>query len=165
MASFDVSSEMNWQELDNAVNQATKEVSQRFDFKGVKAEIKVDQKEKTLTLWCSEEGKLEAVIDVLQNKLIKRGISLLSFDYQAVESAFGGSVRQVAKVQAGISKEKAKEIIAAIKESKLKVQAQIQDEQVRVTAKSRDDLQSTIGFLKQRQDQLKVPMQFGNFRD
>jgi len=165
MPSFDVSSEMNWQEMDNAINQAQKEVSQRFDFKGIKAEIKLDLKEKTLTLWVSEEGKLDALNDVLQNKLIKRGISLLSLDYQSIESAFGGSVRQVVKIQAGISKEKGKEIIGVIKTSKLKVQAQIQDEQVRVTGKSRDDLQSAISTLKQNQDSLKVPMQFGNFRD
>lgn len=165
MPSFDVSSEVNWQELDNAINQATKELSQRYDFKGVKAEIKLDQKAKTVTLWVSEEGKLDAVNDIFQNKAIKRGISLLSFDYQKIEPAFGGSVRQVVTIQAGISKEKGKEIIATIKESKLKVQAQMQDEQVRVTGKSRDDLQSAIAMLRGKQEQLKVPMQFGNFRD
>jgi len=165
MPSFDVSSEVNWQELDNAINQATKEVSQRFDFKGIKCEVKLDQKEKTVTLWTSEEGKLDALNDVLQNKLIKRGISILSLEYKDREAAFGGSVRQVIQVQAGVSKEKAKEIIQAIKESKLKVQAQIQDEQVRVTGKSRDDLQSTIALLKEKQTNLKIPMQFGNFRE
>jgi len=165
MPSFDVSSEMDWQELDNAVNQATKELIQRYDFKGVKSEIKLDQKAKTLTLWCSEEAKLEAMNDILQSKLIKRGISLLSLEYQKLEPAFGGSVRQVVTLQAGISKEKGKEIIASIKESKIKVQAQMQDEQVRVTSKNRDDLQSTIAHLRSQQDSLKVPMQFGNFRD
>ena len=165
MPSFDVSSEMNWQELDNAINQATKELTQRFDFKGVKSEIKLDQKAKTLTVWCSEEGKLEALVDVLQSKMIKRGVSILSLEYKEVEPAFGGSVRQNIIVQAGISKEKGKEIIAALKDSKLKVQAQIQDEQVRVTGKSRDDLQAAIALLKSRQDQLKVAMQFGNFRE
>ncbi len=165
MPSFDVSSEMDWQELDNAVNQAIKELSQRYDFKGVKTEIKLDQKAKTITLWCSEEEKLEAMNDIFQNKLIKRGISLLSLDYQKIESAFGGSVRQVITIQAGISKEKGKEIIAAIKDSKIKVQAQIQDEQVRVTSKNRDDLQATIAYLRSQQDKLKVPMQFGNFRE
>jgi uncharacterized protein YajQ (UPF0234 family) len=165
MPSFDVSSEMNWQELDNAVNQATKELAQRYDFKGVKTEIKLDLKAKTLTLWVSEEQKLDALKDILQSKLIKRGISLLSFDYKDTESAFGGSVRQLVAIQAGVSKEKGKEIIAAIKDSKLKVQAQIQDEQVRVTGKNRDDLQSAIALLKTKQDELKVPMQFGNFRD
>jgi uncharacterized protein YajQ (UPF0234 family) len=165
MPSFDVSSEMNWQELDNAVNQATKELQQRYDFKGIKTEIKLDQKAKTLTLWVSEEQKLDALKDVLQSKLVKRGISLLSFDYKPTEAAFGGSVRQLVTIQAGVSKEKGKEIIAAIKESKLKVQGQIQDEQVRVTGKNRDDLQSAIALLREKQDQLKVPMQFGNFRD
>jgi uncharacterized protein YajQ (UPF0234 family) len=165
MPSFDVSSEVDWQEVDNAVNQATKEVSQRFDFKSIKCEILLDKKAKTLTLWCSEEGKLDSLNDVLQNKLIKRGISLLSLDYKPIETAFGQSSRQVIAVQAGVSKEKGKEIIAELKESKLKVQAQIQDEQVRVTGKNRDDLQAAIALLKSKQDQLKVPLQFGNFRD
>ncbi len=165
MPSFDVSAKMDWQELDNAINQATKEVGQRFDFKGIKSEIELDQKAKTLTLWVSEEGKLDALNDVLQNKLIKRGISLLSLDYQEIDAAFGGSVRQTILIQAGVSKEKGKEIIACIKDSKLKVQAQIQDEQVRVTGKNRDDLQEAISLLKENQDKLKVPMQFGNFRN
>lgn len=165
MPSFDVSAEMNWQELDNAINQATKELSQRYDFKGVKAEIKLDQKAKTVTLWCSEEGKLDAVNDIFQSKMIKRGLSILSLEYKDPEVAFGSSVRQVVVIQAGVSKEKGKEIIAALKDSKLKVQAQIQDEQVRVTGKNRDDLQSAIALLKSQQDKLKVPMQFGNFRD
>lgn len=165
MPSFDVSAEMNWQELDNAVNQASKEVLQRYDFKGVKAEIKLDQKEKSVTLWCSEEGKLEALNDIFQTKLIKRGISLLSLDYQKIEPAFGGSVRQVVLIQSGVSKEKGKEIIAVIKDSKLKVQAQIQDEKVRVTGKNRDDLQAAIAMLKSNQEKLKVPMEYGNFRE
>ena len=165
MPSFDVSSDMDWQEADNAVNQALKEVAQRFDFKSIKSEIKLDRKEKTITLWCSEDAKLDALNDVLQNKFIKRGLSILSLDYKDKETAFGQSVRQVIAVQAGVSKEKGKEIIAALKDSKLKVQAQIQDEQVRVTGKNRDDLQEAIALLKSKQDQLKVPMQFGNFRD
>lgn len=165
MPSFDVSSEMNWQEFDNAINQATKELGQRYDFKGVKSELKLDQKAKTLTLWVSENEKLDALKEIVESKLIKRGISLLTLDYQKEESAFGGSVRQVVTIQAGISKEKGKEVIATLKESKLKVQAQIQDEQVRVTGKNRDDLQSAIAHLRTQQDTLKVPMQFGNFRD
>jgi len=103
--------------------------------------------------------------DTFQNKLIKRGLSLLSFDFKDPEAAFGSSLRQVANIQAGISKEKGKEIIQAIKDSKLKVQAQIQDEQVRVSGKNRDDLQSAIALLRSKQDQIKVPMQYGNFRD
>ena len=165
MPSFDVSSDIDWQELDNAVNQATKELAQRYDFKGVKTEIKLDKKEKTITIWVAEEGKLDALQDVFKSKLIKRGFSLLSFDYKETESAFGGSVRQLVTIQAGVSKEKGKEIMASLKESKLKVQSQIQDEQVRVTGKNRDDLQDAIAYLREKQDSLKVPMQFGNFRD
>jgi uncharacterized protein YajQ (UPF0234 family) len=165
MPSFDVSAEMNWQELDNAVNQTTKELTQRYDFKAVKTEIKLDQKAKTVTLWVSEEAKLDALKDIFSSKLIKRGISLLALEYKDLEAAFGGSVRQVVVVQAGISKEKAKEIIAKIKDSKIKVNAQIQDEQVRVNGKNRDDLQATISLLKANQNELKVPMEFGNFRD
>ncbi len=165
MPSFDVSSEVNWHEVENAVQQVTKEIAQRFDFKGVKTEVKLDLKEKTVTLWCSEDGKLESLNDVLQGKFVKRGVSLLSLEYKDVEEAFGSSARQVIGIQAGISKEKAKEIIGALKESKLKVQAQIQDEKVRVSGKNRDDLQAAIAELKSRQDVLKVPMQFGNFRD
>lgn len=165
MPSFDVSAEMNWQELDNAVNQATKELASRYDFKAVKTELKIDQKAKTLTLWVSEEAKLDAVKDILQSKLVKRGISLLAFEYKDPEPAFGGSVRQLVVVMAGIPKEKGKEIVQAVKDSKLKVQAQIQDEKVRVTGKNRDDLQSTIAHLRSLQNTLKVPMEFGNFRD
>jgi len=156
---------MNWQELDNAINQATKELSQRYDFKGIKTELKLDLKEKTLTFWVSEEAKLNALKDIFQTKCIKRGISLMSFDYKEEEPAFGGSVRQLVLIQAGVSKEKGKEIIASLKESKLKVQAQIQDEQVRVTGKNRDDLQSAISHLKSQQDKIKLSMEFGNFRD
>jgi len=165
MPSFDITSDVDWQEVDNAVNTSLKELSTRFDFKGVKSEINYDKKAKTITLVCSEDGKLDNLKDIVQTKLIKRGISLLSSNYKPTEAAFGGSVRQVIEVQAGISKDKGKEVIAAVKDSKLKVQAQIQDEKVRVTGKSRDDLQDAIALLKGQQDKLKLPMQFGNFRD
>ncbi len=165
MPSFDITSDVDWQEVDNAVNQAIKETQSRFDFKGVKTDITFDRKAKTITTVVSEEGKLDAVRDILNTKLIKRGISLLSLETKDAEPAFGGSVRQVIVVQAGISKEKGKEIIAAVKESKIKAQAQIQDEQVRVTSKSRDELQEVIAILRNQQDKLKLPMQFGNFRD
>ena len=165
MPSFDISSDVDWQEVDNAVNQAAKELIQRYDFKGVKTELKLDLKEKTVTLWCQDSDKLDAMDDIFKTKLIKRGISLLALDYKEKEEAFGGSVRQVVVVQAGISKEKAKEVIAALKESKIKVQAQIQDEQVRVSGKNRDDLQEAIALLREKQNTLKVPMAYGNFRD
>jgi uncharacterized protein YajQ (UPF0234 family) len=165
MPSFDVSSDVDWQEIDNAVNTALKELATRFDFKGVKSEIHFDKKAKTITLICSEEGKIDNLKEIVQGKMIKRGVSLLSLEYKPLEAAFGGSVRQVITVQAGISKEKGKEVIAVIKDSKIKVQGQIQDEKVRVTGKNRDDLQECIALLKGKQDSLKLPMQFGNFRD
>ncbi len=165
MPSFDITSDVDWQEVDNAVNTSLKELATRFDFKGVKSEIAFDRKAKTITLICSEEGKLDNLKDIVQTKLIKRGISLLSLEYKPVEAAFGGSVRQVINVTAGISKDKGKEVIAHIKDSKIKVQGQIQDEKVRVTGKNRDDLQECITLLRGSQDKLKLPMQFGNFRD
>lgn len=165
MPSFDVSSKVNWQEIDNAIQQVLKEVGTRFDFKAIRCELVVDQKESLLTMTCSEPTKLDALRDVLHNKLIKRGVSILSFDFQEPQAATGSSVRQIAKVQSGISKEKGKEIVDVIKKTKLKVQAQIQDEQVRVTGKSRDELQDIMAVLREKQSQLQLPMQFGNFRD
>lgn len=165
MPSFDITSDVDWQEVDNAVNQALKELATRFDFKGIKSEVTFDRKAKTITLVCSEDGKLDNLKEIVQGKLIKRGVSLMSLEYKEVEAAFGGSVRQVINVQAGISKEKGKEVISAIKESKIKVQGQIQDEKVRVTGKSRDDLQECMALLRGKQDSLKLPMQFDNFRE
>jgi uncharacterized protein YajQ (UPF0234 family) len=165
MPSFDITSDVDWQEVDNAVNQALKELATRFDFKNVKTEVTFDRKAKIITLVSSEDSKLDNLKEVVQGKMIKRGISLMSLTYKPVEQAFGGSVRQVIEVQAGISKEKGKDIIAAIKESKLKTSASIQDEKVRVTGKNRDDLQDTIALLKEKQEALKLPMNFGNFRD
>jgi cyclic-di-GMP-binding protein len=165
MPSFDITSDVDWQEIDNAINQAQKEIAARFDFKTVKVELKMDRKLKEVQIWCSEEAKLEAVMDVLQNKWIKRGISLLAFETKEAESAHGGSVRQKVLIKAGIEKDKGKEIIASLKDSKIKVQGQILDEQVRVTGKNRDDLQTAIQYLKGQQDKIKLPMQFGNFRE
>jgi cyclic-di-GMP-binding protein len=165
MPSFDVTSDIDWQELDNAINQTQKELSTRFDFKGIQFEMEMDKKEKVIKLWTTEAGKLDALNDTLQTRLVRRGISLLALDYGDVEPATGKSVRQVIKVQAGIEKEIGKKIIAKIKEGKFKVQAQIQDEQVRVTAKKRDELQTVISFLKENQNDIKISMQFGNFRD
>ena len=165
MPSFHISSNINWQELDNAINTATKILTSRYDFKGVKAEITLDRKANTITLLCGSETKLEALVEVFHNSAVKRGISLLSFEFKDPEKASGMSVRQLVNIQAGIAKEKAKEIIAVLKDSKLKVQAQIENEQVRVSSKSRDDLQECIALLKSQQNKLQVPMEFGNFRD
>jgi hypothetical protein len=161
MPSFDIVSKVEVQEVDNAVNQAVKEIAQRYDFKGSKSEI--TQEKDAIKVLADDDYKLKAVIDVLQSKFLKRNISIKALQYGKVESASGGMVRQIITIQQGISKEKGKEIIAVIKESKLKVQAQIQDDQVRVSGKNRDDLQDAIQLLKGKD--LDVEMQFTNFRD
>lgn len=165
MPSFDVVSEVDWQEIDNAVQQTRKEILHRFDFKGIKVEMDLDRKNQQIIMLCSEERKLDAVNDVFQNKLVKRGVSLLAFDHQDPRPATGSSVRQVISIAHGISKEKGKEIVSSIKKERFKVQAQIMDEQVRVSGKSRDLLQEVIQFLRKSQDHLKVPMKFENFRN
>jgi hypothetical protein len=160
MPSFDVVSVVNMQEVDNAVNQAIKEIGQRYDFKGSKTEVTLDKDGiKVLT---DDDYRLKAVVDVLQSKFVKRGVSLKALQYGKVEPASGGCVRQVIAIQQGISTEKGKEIVAIIKQTKLKVQSQIQDEQVRVTGKSTDDLQAVIQLLKGKD--LGVEMQFVNRR-
>jgi uncharacterized protein YajQ (UPF0234 family) len=161
MPSFDVVSKVDMQEVDNAVNQTVKEIGQRYDFKGSKAEI--TRENEAIKVLADDDYKLKAVIDVLQSKFIKRGISIKALQYGKVEQASGGMVRQLITVQQGISKEKGKEIIVAIKESKIKVQGQIQDDQVRVTGKNRDDLQEAIALLKGKD--FGVEMQFVNFRE
>ncbi|MDP4143011.1 MAG: YajQ family cyclic di-GMP-binding protein [Bacillota bacterium] len=158
--SFDVVSEVNTQEVDNAINQATKEIGQRYDFKGSKAEISLSDNE--IKLAAEDEYKLNAVIEVLNGKLIKRGVSPKALDFGKLEKASLGSVRQNAKLVMGISKEKSKEIIADIKASKIKVQTQIMDNQLRVTGKDKDDLQKVIALLKGKD--YGVDLQFTNYR-
>lgn len=160
--SFDVVSEVNMQELRNVVDQATKEVKQRFDFKDSKTDITLKEKEKELVIVSDDEYKLNAVIDIIKTKCTKRGVSLKAFEYGAVEPALGGTVRQLAKIQNGIVSEKAKDIAKAVKESKLKVQAQIQGEQLRVVAKSKDELQATMALLKGKD--FGIDLQFTNYR-
>ena len=161
MPSFDIVSKVDMQEVDNAVNQAVKEIGQRYDFKGSKSEV--SRENDVIKVLADDDFKLKAVIDILQSKFIKRGISIKSLQYGKAEAASGGMVRQSITVQQGISKEKGKEIIAVIKDSKIKVQGQIQEDQVRVTGKNRDDLQETIQLLKGKD--MGIEMQFINFRD
>jgi cyclic-di-GMP-binding protein len=162
-ATFDITSSVDLQEVDNAVNQARKEVAQRYDFKGAKAEIDFSKEEGTLTLLADDEYKLRALIDILQSKLIKRGVAIRNLDYGKVEDAAAGAARQVITLQQGISSEKGKEIVKAIKAGGFKkVQAQIQDDQVRVQAPSIDELQAVIAMLKQ--EDFGLELQFGNFR-
>lgn len=151
--------------MDDAINQTLKEIRNRYDFKGIQAEIVMDQKEKSIKITCSESYKMEAIQETFHQKLTKRGISLLALDYQPVEKASGSGGRMVAKVAAGVSKEKGKEIVAFLKQNAGKLQAQIQDEKVRVTSKSRDELQDAIALLKGQESKLGIPMQFGNFRE
>ena len=163
MPSFDIAVNVNLQEVDNAINQAQKELSQRYDFKGSKSKIDWDSKKSEITVLGDDDYKLKAVIDILQSKLIKRNISIKNMKYGPTESAMEGTIRQKITLQQGIPVEKAKEINKLIKESKLKVSSQIQDEQVRVVGKKRDDLQEVIGLM--RKTDLGLDFEFTNFRD
>ena len=160
--SFDVVSEVNMQEMKNVVDQATKEIKQRFDFKDSKTEITLKEKEKELTVISDDEYKLNAVYEIIKAKCVKRGVSLKALNYGAIEPALGGTVRQVVKIQSGIAADKAKELTKSVKDSKLKVQAQIQGEQVRIVSKSKDELQAAIAFLKQKD--FGIDRQFTNYR-
>jgi uncharacterized protein YajQ (UPF0234 family) len=160
--SFDVVSEVNMQELKNALDQATKEIKQRFDFKDSKTEINLKEKEKELVVVSDDDYKLKAVQDIIKAKCVKRGVSLKAFDYGVPEPALSGTIRQTAKIQSGLASEKAKEISKAIKDAKLKVQAQIQGEQVRVLSKSKDELQTAIAFLRGKD--FGIDLQFTNYR-
>lgn len=160
--SFDIVSEVNMQEVDNALNQARKEIAQRYDFKDSKSSIELNQKEKALTVISDDEFKLKSVLDILQNKMIKRSVPIKALDYGTVEQAANSTVRQVIKLRVGIDKENAKLIVKMIKDSKLKVQAQIMDDQVRVSGKSKDDLQSVMKLV--READLKFATQFTNYR-
>jgi uncharacterized protein YajQ (UPF0234 family) len=159
-STFDVVSEVNLPEVANAVAQAQKETAQRYDLKGGAAGI--EQKDKELTLTANDEFGLKAVTDILQTKLVKRGVSLKSLDYGKIEPATKGTVRQVVTIRQGIASEKAREIVKAIKDSKLKVQVAIQGEQLRVSGKKKDDLQAAIALL--RGADFGIPLQFTNFR-
>jgi uncharacterized protein YajQ (UPF0234 family) len=160
--SFDIVSEINWQEIDNAVNQSRKEILQRYDFKGSKSSIDYSQKDKTMTILADDDYKLKAVVDILQNKFVKRSIPLKAMKYKTPEQASGGALRQVIEVQQGISKDNCKLIVKIIKDSKIKVQAAIQDEQVRVSGRNKDDLQSAIALVKGAE--LDFAVQFVNYR-
>ena len=161
--SFDIVSEVNMQEVDNAVTQAQKELAQRFDFKGSNSTMELSKAEKTITMKTENEYRLKTLVDLLQGKCVKRGVSLKSLVYEKVETGMvGGSVKQVIKIQSGIPSDKAKEIVKYIKELKMKVQPQIQAEQVRVQAVKIDDLQALIGVLKQKN--FEVDLQFINYR-
>jgi len=159
--SFDVVSKIDMSEVTNAVTQALKEIGQRFDFKGSKSNI--TQEKDDLVIASDDEYKLKSVIDILQGKLVKRGVPTRNISYGKLEPALSGTIRQRLTLQQGIPTDKAKEVVRAIKDSKIRVQASIQSDQVRVTGKSRDDLQSVIQLLKGKD--FGIELQFENFRN
>ena len=160
MPSFDIVSKVDLQEVDNAVNQAVKEIGQRYDFKGTENEVTLENE--ALTILAADDYKLQAIKDILIAKLVRRKVSPKCFDYGKEEPASGGAVRVKAGIVQGISKEKGKEIVKLIKETKLKVQAQIMEDQVRVTGKKIDDLQDVMQTLKGKD--LDIELQFENMR-
>ena len=160
--SFDIVSEVNMAEVQNAVNQAVMEIRQRYDFKGSKSEIKLEEKDNQLTIVSDDEYKLKSVVDVLQSKLVRREVSLKALEYGKVEPAGGNTVRQVIKLQKGIPQDKGKEIVKFLKTLGVKVQGQIMDDQVRVSGKNKDDLQAVISSVKQKD--FDIAMNFTNYR-
>ncbi len=161
MPSFDIVSQVNTQEVDNAVNQAVKEIATRYDFKGSKS--KITQDKEGLHILSDDEFKMNAVVDILKGKLIKRGIDLKSIEFGKIEPGPDGLTKCLAKIIAGIDQEKAKELVKIIKGLNLKVQPAIQADQVRVTGKQRDDLQVAIQAIKTLN--FSIPLQFSNFRE
>ena len=163
-ASFDVVSEVDLQELRNAVDQARREIAQRFDFKNTGSAIDLSEEgdSPTLTIRSNTDGKVKEVVRVLEEKLVKRQVALKSLDKGEIEPAAGGTARQEIKINQGISTEKAKQIVKFIKDKKLKAQAAVQGDQVRVSSKSRDILQDVIASLKE--EDFGIPLQFTNYR-
>ena len=163
LASFDISTGADLQEVDNAVNQATKEVAQRYDFKGSKCSIAFDRTKAILTLVADDAFRMKALFDVLQGKLIKRGVPVKNLELGEVTPATGDTVRREIKLTQGISQDKSKAIVKAIKDKKFKkAQASIQGEEVRVQAPSKDELQEVIAFL--RTQDFGIELKFGNYR-
>lgn len=161
MPSFDVVSELDHHEIDNAVDQAKRELGQRYDFKGTHTTLERAPNE--ITIRSNAEGRLAAALQVLEEKMVRRKVSLQALDAQEPQPAGGSTWKQSITLREGIDKENAKQIVKAIKDSKLKVQASIQGDAVRVTGKKRDDLQSAIAMLKA--NDFELPLQFNNFRD
>lgn len=163
MASFDIASEVDIQEVDNAVNQTVKEVESRFDFRGGKSSVELDKSKKLIKIIADDELKLRSIHQLLEQKFVKRGLDLRWLDYGKEDTAGGNLIRQEVNLKNGVSKEEAKKITKVIKDSGIKVTAAIQDEQVRVTAKKIDDLQATIQLLRGNSE-IGIPLQFINMR-
>ncbi|HMN47560.1 MAG TPA: YajQ family cyclic di-GMP-binding protein [Ignavibacteriaceae bacterium] len=160
--SFDIVSEIDFQEADNAVNQALKEIHQRYDLKDSNTQVELNKKDKLININTKDDYSLKAAIDILETKFIRRNISIKALKFSEPEAAAGGRLKQVINLQSGISKENAKIVTKLIKDSKLKVNAQIQDEQIRVTAPKIDDLQAVIKLVKDAD--LDFPTQFVNMK-
>jgi cyclic-di-GMP-binding protein len=161
--SFDITSTLDLQEVDNAINQARKELAQRYDFKGSTAAIELDQKANTMTLSAEDAFRLEALWEILATRMVRRGVPVKNLKRGDVEPAAGGTVRQVITLQMGIPTEAARDIVKHLKDVKMKkVQAAIQGEQVRVSSPSKDDLQAAMGALKAKD--FGIALQFGNYR-
>ena len=161
--SFDIVSEFDKQELVNAIDQVNRDLTTRFDLKNSNSNVELDA-DKSITVTTSDEMKLKNIDDIIQSKLIKRGLSIKILDPQPIENALGGNVRRIYNLKKGLSQELSKKIVAEIKGTKLKVQASIQGEQVRVVGKSKDDLQEVIKFIRGNEDKFDCPLQFTNYR-
>ena len=161
--SFDVVSEFDKQELVNAVDQVKRDLTSRFDLKNSNSSIDLEA-DKAITITTNDDMKLRNIYDILQSKLVKRGISIKILDAQPVENALGGNVRQLFNLRKRLTQELAKKIVSDIKDSKLKVQASIQGEQVRVSGKNKDDLQEVIQLLRKNEEKYDAPLQFTNYR-
>ncbi len=161
--SFDVVSEFDRQELVNAVDQVKRDVSSRFDLKDSNSEIELEA-DKAITITTSDDMKLRNIYDILQSKLVKRGLNIRILDAQPVENALGGRIRRVYNLKKGLTQELAKKIVADIKDSKIKVQASIQGDQIRVSGKDKDNLQEVIRMLRANEEKYDYPLQFTNYR-
>ncbi|MDR2191746.1 MAG: YajQ family cyclic di-GMP-binding protein [Endomicrobium sp.] len=160
--SFDIVSEVDMMEVENAVNQAQKELANRFDFKGSKSSIELNKTEKKITLVADDDFKMKALKDILEGRFAKRSVSIKSLNYKAQENAFEGYIRQTAEIISGLPSDKAKELSKMIRDSKIKVQTQIDGAKVKVISPKKDDLQQVIAYLKQAS--FSLPLQFTNYR-
>jgi cyclic-di-GMP-binding protein len=163
MPSFDITSELNWVEIHNVVDQVNKELGTRFDFKGSDSRLELNEKDKLFTIFADDDFKLSQVMDIITAKASKRQVDVRIFDAQDSEKISGNKVKQVVKLKEGINQELGKKIVKLLKDSKMKVQASIQSDTVRVTGGKRDDLQAAIALVKK--DVNEMPLEFGNFRD
>lgn len=159
--SFDIVSEVNMQEVNNAINQTVKEITQRFDFKGTKSTVEIENGN-SIKIVTEDDTRMRNIIDIMQSKFIKRGVAIKNLEYGKVEPAAGSMVRQSIRIKQGIEADIAKRITKDVKDLKIKVQTQLQDDQVRVSGKKLDDLQAVIAFLKGKD--YGIELQFSNFR-